>query len=207
MSFVESHPFRPERFAGTLFQTYLLYDLGEELALVDQHAAHERIRFEKLKKRAITRAESGNSQALLIPEAVAFMPESRVQLESRLPILERLGFEAEIFGDDKLLFRGVPAEWGSFQLKTRLQNLTDRLLSLENVDTATLMIDERLFEKLASEACHSAVRAGDRLDPSKTQSIVDELFSCTHPWNCPHGRPTIARVPRARFEEWFQRRV
>lgn len=207
ISFTESHPFRSERFVGTLFQTYLMYDLGEELALIDQHAAHERIRFEKLKKRASDRAENGYSQSLLIPEAVAFLSENRIRLEQRLPVLEKIGFEAEIFGDDKLLYRSVPSEWGNFSLKTRLQNLTDRLLSFDEVDTSRLIVDETLFEKLASEACHSAVRAGDRLDPTKTQSIVDELFTCSHPWNCPHGRPTIARVPRARFEEWFQRRV
>ncbi len=198
--------------AGTLFQTYLLYDLGQELVLIDQHAAHERIRYEKLRRRALSRAP-GSSQQLLIPEPVSFPAEERSRLETRLSLLESLGFEAELFSENSLLFRAVPLEWGSFQLGIRLKGLVDRLLQAEEVSTsdderAATLLDSALFEKLASEACHSAIRAGDRLDPQLAQSITRELFeTCEHPWNCPHGRPTVVRVPRARFEEWFQRRV
>lgn len=211
------HPFTADRYAGALFQTYLLYDFGTELALVDQHAAHERIRFERLRKRALDSGRDSASQSLLIPEVVKFPAEDRTKVEARLTLLETLGFEAEFFGengtDEQLLFRAVPAEWGTANLRTRLFTLVEKLRSLEDGEIPkadaekTLKLDERLFEKLASEACHSAVRAGDRLDDEVAQSIVEELFACEHPWNCPHGRPTIARVPRARFEEWFQRRV
>ncbi len=198
--------------AGTLFQTYLLYDLGQELVLIDQHAAHERIRYEKLRRRALSRAP-GSSQQLLIPEPVSFPAEERTRLESRLGLLESLGFEAELFSENSLLFRAVPLEWGSFQLGIRLKGLVDRLLQADDAspsdaERAATLLDSALFEKLASEACHSAIRAGDRLDPQLAQSITRELFeTCEHPWNCPHGRPTVVRVPRARFEEWFQRRV
>jgi DNA mismatch repair protein MutL len=208
-----SHPFTPDRYAGALFATYLLYDFGTELALVDQHAAHERIRFERLKSRALRSGRDSVSQALLLPEAARFPAEERAKIESRLPLLETLGFEAEIFGDDQLLFRAVPAEWGTANLRTRLFTLVEKLRALDEDEIPRseaeriLKLDERLFEKLASEACHSAVRAGDRLDAEVARSIVEELFLCEHPWNCPHGRPTIARVPRARFEEWFHRRV
>ncbi len=207
------HPFTRDRYAGALFQTYLLYDLGSELALIDQHAAHERIRFERLRSRALTRAQDSASQALLIPEAVRIAPEARPVIEARLPLLETLGFEGEIFGDDQLLFRSIPAEWGAGNLRARLLSLVEKLSLLEDDEIPRdeagriFKLDERLFEKLASEACHSAVRAGDRLDERAAQTIVEALFRCEHPWNCPHGRPTVARVPRTRFEEWFQRRV
>jgi DNA mismatch repair protein MutL len=210
----ESEPNNPLRFgrlAGTLFNTYLFYEIGEELALVDQHAAHERIRYEQLKKRVLEkRTQEGASlpaaQALLIPEAVKFPIEERPTLEARLPWLEQLGFEAEIFGEDTALFRGVPAEWGlTRDLRTRLKNLVDRVIAQE--DKSGLQMDESLFEALASEACHSAIRAGDRLEIEEASALIDQLFRCEHPWNCPHGRPTVVKVPRARFEEWFQRRV
>ncbi len=192
--------------AGVLFQTYLLFDLGQELVLVDQHAAHERIRYEKLKRRALDRAP-GSSQQLLIPEPVPFAPESRHRLEERLAWLSRLGFDAEIFSDTSVLFRAVPLEWGSHDLRVRLKGLVDRLIETD-AGREEALLDSALFEKIASEACHSAVRAGDRLDASVAQSLARELFeSCEHPWNCPHGRPTLVRVPRSRFEEWFQRRV
>lgn len=203
-----AHPFTVDRFSGILFQTYLLYDLGHELALIDQHAAHERIRFEALRKRALSEGGSAPSQTLLLPEVVRFPAEERVRLESRLPLIEKLGFDAEIFGDEQILFRGIPAEWGVGNLRTRLFSLIEKLRNLEPGEVPEgLKFDERLFEKLASEACHSSVRAGDRLTPEAAAEITTALMECEHPWNCPHGRPTVARVPRARFEEWFQRRV
>ncbi len=202
-----SHPLSSARYAGALFDTYLVFDLGMEAALVDQHAAHERIRFETLLARALG-AESPASQQLLIPEAAAIRPEDRTELERRLPWLARIGFDAELFGEQSVLFRAIPPEWGTDSLRVRLGGLVERLLAAGELQTDTeIRMDETLFEKLASEACHSSVRAGDRLDALEARALVDRLFLCTHPWNCPHGRPTVARVPRARFEEWFQRRV
>jgi DNA mismatch repair protein MutL len=196
-----------DRYVGVAFNTYLFYDLGEELALIDQHAAHERIRYEKLKSRALAGTQS--SQNLLIPEAVHFSPEEKTLLEPRLPWLASLGFETEVFGEESLLFRAVPADWGTNDLRTRLKNLVDRLIALDETDAgdSSMKLDETLFEKLASEACHSAIRAGDRLERDEALELVDQLFACEHPWNCPHGRPTVARIPKGKLEEWFQRRV
>ncbi len=214
----------PERFMGTAFNTYLFYDVGHELVLIDQHAAHERIRYEKLRKRALSIVNATNNtgpnapagatsagvQALLIPEAVRFAAEERMKVEARLDWLLALGFDAEIFGEETLLFRAIPGEWGAHNLRTRLKNLTERLISAEAAEGRTLQsifMDETLFEKLASEACHSAIRAGDRLERIEALELIEQLFICEHPWNCPHGRPTVARIPKGKIEEWFQRRV
>ena len=191
-------------YAGSLFNTYLLYDLGSELGMIDQHAAHERIRYERLKAQVLAR-QTVQSQALLSGESVNFPIEARAQIEARLPWLEQMGFETEIFGENAVLFRAIPAEWGTQDLRTRLKNLIEKCLLEDSRDHS--LLDESLFEKLASEACHSAIRAGDRLEPEEVRALVADLFACEHPWNCPHGRPTFVRVPRARFEEWFQRRV
>ncbi len=201
------HPFQAERFVGILFSTYLLFQLDGELALIDQHAAHERVRYEKLKKSTLSNSTAPSPQALLIPEAVRFDSEARTAVEVRLPWLGRLGFEAEVFGEDTALFRAIPAEWGTRNLRTRLKNIIEKLITYEVNDSGSLPLDETLFEALASEACHSAVRAGDRLEKAEALALVEDLFRCEHPWNCPHGRPTIARVPESRMEEWFQRRV
>lgn len=198
----------PERFMGTSFNTYLFYDLGEELALIDQHAAHERIRYEKLKHRATGSAIRQTTQALLLPEAVHFESEKRSVLEDRVSWLTALGFEVEIFGEDTLLFRAIPGEWGAYELRTRLKNLVERITELDSGTTLPqVLMDESLFEKLASEACHSAIRAGDRLERLEALELVEQLFRCEHPWNCPHGRPTVARIPKGKIEEWFLRRV
>lgn len=197
-----------ERFMGTSFNTYLFYDLGEELVLIDQHAAHERIRYEKLRTRATDPACANSRQALLLPEAVHFDSEQRGVLEGRLSWLDALGFEAEIFGETALLFRAIPGEWGAYDLRTRLKNLVERIAELDaNTTLPQVFMDENLFEKLASEACHSAIRAGDRLERVEALELIEQLFQCEHPWNCPHGRPTVARVPKGKIEEWFLRRV
>jgi DNA mismatch repair protein MutL len=202
--------FSTNTFAGVLFNTYILFDLGAEVFLVDQHAAHERVRYETLRASLLS-GERPMPQALLIPEAVRFPVESKSQLEGRLEWLARIGFECELFGEDTVVFRALPAQWGTDGLKTRLKSLVERVLSLEDVPGGGSghhpALDEGLFEKLASEACHSSVRAGDRLEREEALSLVNQLFRSVHPWNCPHGRPTTVRVPKARFEEWFQRRV
>ena len=192
-----------------LFQTYLLYEDGNELVLIDQHAAHERIRYEKLKKRLLASEVNQTphtAQTLLLPETTLIQEEDRPRIESRLSYLEALGFEVELFGENTLLFRSVPVEWGTHSLKTRLKNLIDKLLQLEPENESALL-DESLFESLASEACHSAIRAGDRITGMEAQSLVQDLFRCTHPWNCPHGRPTVVRMPERKLEEWFQRKL
>jgi DNA mismatch repair protein MutL len=206
-----AHPLTHASFVGSLFGTYFIFDDKHEMVLVDQHAAHERIRYEKLKKRVIQRAEEASfgSQTLLVPEAVRFPGEDRAQLETRLPLLLDLGFDAELFSEDTLLVRSVPAEWGTVEVPARLKSLVERLIALEEVPTRQreLLWDENLFEKLASEACHSAIRAGDRVDTFQALEIVKQLFQCEHPWNCPHGRPTVVRVARGKLEEWFLRKV
>lgn len=198
-------------YRGQLFNTYLMYERAGELWIIDQHAAHERIRYEKLKTALLKRSELSPAQEMLLPEIVHFPIESRSELERKLAYLERLGFNAELFSDDSLVFRSIPAQWGASRLGPRLKSLVERLISLSEIPSgasaSTASVDEAIFEKLASEACHSAVRAGDPLSPETSKSIVAELFACEHPWNCPHGRPTVVRVPKGKFEEWFLRRV
>jgi DNA mismatch repair protein MutL len=205
---VSKIPFSLHQYVGVLFQTYLAFDESSELVLIDQHAAHERVRYEKLRKRYLNR-HSGieRSQVLLLPESAPFPVERRKEIEARIPILEGMGFDAELFGEDQILFRSIPLDWGVHDLRLRLKSLLERILEVQETSRPQELIDETVFEKLASEACHSSVRAGDRLERIEAITLVEQLFDCEHPWNCPHGRPTVARIPRARFEEWFKRLV
>lgn len=196
-------------YCGQLFNTYLLFEQAGELWIIDQHAADERIRYENL-KRAFLRPEGStppHSQQLLIPEVAHFDPEQRSLVEARLEWLRKLGFEAELFGENAMLFRAIPLNWGAQNIGLRLKALIGRLVEFEAPEGAALSFDESIFEKLASEACHSSVRAGDVLFPEESRALIDALFACEHPWNCPHGRPTVVRVSKAKFEEWFLRRV
>jgi DNA mismatch repair protein MutL len=204
---VTSRPLTHARYVGSLFQTYLLFEDQGELWLVDQHAAHERIRFESLKRRFLrSQSQSRSTQQLLIPEAAPFPEERKAEVESWVKKLHEFGFDCEVFGDRALLFRGIPAEFGHENLRVRLKSLLERALEKEN-PTEALHWDEAVFEKLAMEACRSSVRAGDTIHPEQARQLASDLLACEHPWNCPHGRPTLVRMPEARFEEWFQRRV
>lgn len=200
--------FHTEQYRGILFNTYLLFDQGDEVCLIDQHAAHERVRFEALKRQ--WKAAEKEAQILLIPETTTFAPEQAELIEGRLSFLKEMGFDAEIFGERSVLFRSVPPSFESRDLRNRLQGLIERLLHLEVDGGASkkgFSLDEVAFEKLASEACHSSVRSGDRLESDEALGLLKTLFQCQHPWNCPHGRPTVVRIPRTRFDEWFQRIV
>ncbi|NDG83587.1 MAG: hypothetical protein EBX52_00945 [Proteobacteria bacterium] len=190
-------------YRGVLFSTYFVFERGDELTLIDQHAAHERIRYEQLKSR-ILRNEKIETQLLLVPEVVKFPVEAVLELKPKLPLLTALGFEVEVFGEESILFRAIPAVWGVSALTERLRNLLERL-GESAVDPATLVWDETLFEKIAMEACRSSFKAGDAIPGLSALDLTRKLYQCEHPGNCPHGRPTAVRIKKTKVEEWFSR--
>lgn len=202
-----SHLFKDAVYLGTVFQTYLVFDLGKELGLIDQHAAHERIRYEALKKSILNPNSDVHRQALLLPEAIQFDEENIKIIEERLPLLEKCGFEVEVFSDQSVLFRAIPSVWNGSGLKVRLKGLVEKLINLSDFDPENSLFDEALFEKIASQACRSSIMAGDRLLREEALSLTDSLFETDHPWNCPHGRPTVVKINQSKFEEWFQRKI
>ncbi len=245
---------RNARWIGSVFQTYLLYEKAGQLILIDQHAAHERIRYECLKKRFLAGAPPladgsasswiAPSQRLLVPETLHFKSEQLAAVTQAVRWFNQLGFEASHL-TGLLSISSIPAEWGDFQVKPRLKSLLERMLlqqeraedahaqaaasageeaqppssaggdaperSAENLpgnipeNLPENLMDELLFEKLASEACHSSVRSGDVLHELSQLALTDQLFLCDHPWNCPHGRPTVIQIPEEKLELWFQR--
>jgi DNA mismatch repair protein MutL len=198
-------------YVGNLFHTYLVFDLGQEMILIDQHAAHERVRFETLRAQTL-RALPASSQQLLLPEVLQVPREARENTLAALTILGSLGFEAEDFGEDCVVIRSIPSAWGDRNLRTRLQDLMERIwLAVRDPSLPSsakdLLLDPTLFERIAIESCRSSVRAGDTMPRESVMPLLDRLFHCEHPWNCPHGRPTLIQVPEGKIEEWFQRRA
>ena len=190
-------------YRGVLFSTYFVFEKGEELLLVDQHAAHERIRYEQLKKRILNRDQI-ETQILLVPEVVKLTPAKQIEMKSKIPLLLSLGFELEEFGEDTFLIRGIPAIWGNQNLASRLKNLFERALETET-PPVDLAWDETLFEKIAMEACRSSYKAGDTIFEMGAIDLTEKLFQCDHPENCPHGRPTWVKISKNKVEEWFNR--
>ncbi|MCU0594786.1 MAG: DNA mismatch repair endonuclease MutL [Desulfobacterota bacterium] len=185
---------------GQLKETYILCETREGLLLVDQHAAHERRVFEKLKKSYDSAALE--CQPFLIPPRVEFSPSETRTIVKRLGDLSQLGISLEPFGGGTFLVRSVPSllvdvQWESF--------LREILPLLE--EQGAVKGDQMVERLLALMACHGAIRAGQRLSREEMVSLVEQLGEAEVPTNCPHGRPVLKRLSFYEIEKMFRRVV
>jgi DNA mismatch repair protein MutL len=179
---------------------YIVASDGDELVLVDQHTAHERVRFERLLERAGRRLVE--SQGLIAPAVVELPPRLRPVLDANLEALRELGFDAEPFGGGATRLRAVPAVLGTRDPGPALEGILRDLLERDAAEWAVSGSRDRLAATLA---CHSAVRAGQGLGLEPMSAIVRDLYATKHRTLCPHGRPTLVRVPRDEVSRWFGR--
>jgi DNA mismatch repair protein MutL len=181
-------------------ESYILASDDGGLMIVDQHAAHERILYEKLLKQSEDRAVE--RQALLFPVSMELDPERSLRLERGRPSLERLGFALESFGERTWLVREVPALLGEIDVEALMRDLTDDLAG-----TATTgEMDRRLDRLAATAACHAAVKVNFPLTSEKMSFLLNELARTDSPMTCPHGRPVILRISHHDLEKNFHRR-
>ncbi|MGH0029054.1 MAG: DNA mismatch repair endonuclease MutL [Myxococcota bacterium] len=194
------------RLLGQLLATYLLLEGKEQLLLVDQHAAHERVLYERLRAQWI---ENGvERQGLLAPLAVELEPRAFAALVEQRETLEKLGFEVDAFGEQTFAVRAVPALLADRDPAALLRSLGDELVAgggalAPESAVRSLTPADRLFATLA---CHSARRKGDLLDPREQRALIDALDAI--PWapTCPHGRPVAVPFEQAEIERRFGRR-
>lgn len=181
-----------------LHGTYIIAQTEEGLIIVDQHAAHERLVYEKLK------AEAGHvkRQPLLIPEVVELEEGALNSLKEALQELLTLGLVIEPFGEKALLVREIPALIGEVNLQALLQDLADEIKELGS----PLALKERLAEILSTSACHNSVRAGRKLSIEEMNALLRQMEQTAHSGQCNHGRPTYVELKRADMEKLFGRR-
>ena len=181
------------RVLAQLDNTFILATDGEALVLVDQHAAHERIAYEAIERRA---RSGGADEPLLIPYTIELDPPEAGRFETSRAELARAGLEAEPFGERAYRIIATPAGYGarSFDVRGYLDDLTDQPPGLD--------ARQRVW---ASLACHSVVRAGERLDVAEMSALLARLVQCRNPMHCPHGRPTTVRVEAAEIARMFKR--
>jgi DNA mismatch repair protein MutL len=180
--------------------TYIVATDGEDLLLVDQHTAHERVRFERLLRQLDQRAVE--SQRLLVPLVLELAPDLRPVLDATAEALTTLGYEVEAFGGASTRVRAVPAILGTRDPGPALERILRDLLEREGTEWMVSGARDRLAATLA---CHSAVRAGQGLTPDGMTAILRDLSGTREPLACPHGRPTIVRIPRDEVSRWFGR--
>jgi len=180
--------------------TFIIAETEDSLVIVDQHAAHERLVYERLKKAF---ANGGLSrQLLLIPEVIELDAEAADRLASAARDLERLGLVVESFGPAAIVVREVPALLGQGDIQGLVRDLADELAEGEG----SLVVAERLDHVLATMACHGSVRAGRRLNATEMNALLRDMEETPFSGQCNHGRPTFVELKLADIEKLFQRR-
>ena len=194
----EQHP--PAIF-GQVMGTYIIAEQEGRLMLVDQHAAHERVVYEKLKHRHAHLPK--DSQFLLVPETLELTAGEADLLTGILSDLEDLGLVIEPFGGTTFVVKAVPGLLAKKPVTALVQGIVETLM--ETGDTG---IKEQWWENcLISMACHHAVQAKRSLSQKEMTSLVTDLFACENPFHCPHGRPTMVSFDKTRMEKLFKRVV
>ena len=188
----------PLRYVGEVFRTYILAERGDELCLIDKHAAHERQLYEKLA------ANYGNvpSQLLLQPSAIELSAEEKQALLENQPLLENAGLDVADFGGSTVLLRAVPADVEPQNAEDLLVEIADRLLK-----GSRDALNEHTEWVLHSISCRAAIKAGDKSSPQELMALAEKILSGEVPPFCPHGRPCVLKLTRKELEKQFGRIV
>jgi DNA mismatch repair protein MutL len=187
------------RFVGQIFDGYLLCEGDGRVVLIDQHAAHERVVFERL--RAERRAGGVARDALLVPEAVELPAAEAALLGEHAGALAEVGLEGEPFGDRTFLLRSVPQLLRGHDMGTLVRAVAGELAE-EGASTAAERASDAV---LATIACHSVVRVGQRLDAAQAEALLAAMDGVEISAHCPHGRPVATELRRSQLEALFKR--
>ncbi len=180
-----------------LKNTYIICTDGQELILIDQHAAHERILYDKLSRQSPVTGH----QSLLIPETIELNTKELAVLSENLEYLNQQGFDLEVFGNNAYILRAVPIEASKGSPKQLLTDIISELQSLGQ--SVQLEIKQENIRKLI--ACHGAIKAGDKLTVQEMNQLIKDLYATENPLTCPHGRPTMVRITEEDLAKRFGR--
>ena len=185
----------PWRFAGEVLRTYIIAEDGEDVYLIDKHAAHERMNFDRMK----ASQEPVMRQQLLSSVAVDLPQEQYAALLEHLPLLEEFGFEAEDFGSGCLMVRAIPSDLETGQIRETLEELAEKLLTCGQADPAAAR-----DAMLHTMACKASIKGGWETDPAELRVLMDKVQSGEIQY-CPHGRPVKVKLTRYEIEKMFKR--
>jgi DNA mismatch repair protein MutL len=189
----------PLEVVGQVFAGYIVCQAGEELVLLDQHAAHERVLYERLT--AASEAAPTASQPLLLAETVSVGGDAVAAFERAREELSRLGWEIDVFGEEDVVVRAVPAVAAHRNVRALVERLASDLTSIDAKSAG-----ERVAKEIAATvACHAAVRVGKVLDRAAAKALIEEIGTVDFASSCPHGRPVAQVLSRSRIERMFGR--
>ena len=182
-----------------VFETYIITQLNGHIVIIDQHAAHERIVYEKLvEDLSLSKVES---QGLLIDETLDLNYRQTVIFEKYLAYFKSLGFQIEPFGKNTFTIRSIPAILKKANIAQVISDVLDEIIENEKAKSLGDLTEELI--KLI--ACHTAIRAGAKLQKEEVESLLQQLFNAQIPYTCPHGRPTMIKLTKYELEKKFKR--
>ena len=188
------------KFIGIAFKTYIILTMGDDLYILDQHAAHERIMYEKVKANYYSDREK-DCQLMLLPDIIKLSTREMGIFKDNKDMFNRAGFEVEEFGDNTVKLTGVP----EFCLDFDTQEIF--LETLDEINTVARTAKQEIEEKfLATVACKAAVKAHMALSKDEVDSLMEQLLRLPNPFTCPHGRPTVIKMSKTDIEKKFSRR-
>lgn len=187
------------RLIGQVFQTYWLIEFQKELFIMDQHAAHEKVNFEKMRKKTLEKP--GISQGIL-PKTMVFNAKEEEIYEKTKDYFTHLGYRIRKEEDKRYLLEGIPADFPSLDAEMLFHEILDALAEEGNLSEA-----ESVYNKIASMACKASVKGNQLLSFQEAEALVQKLFTLENPYACPHGRPTIVAFKKQDLEKMFKRIV
>ena len=188
------------KFIGIIFKTYIILEIGQEMYILDQHAAHERIMYEKVKANYYS-DKSKDSQLLLLPDIITLTHKEMDIAKENIPMFEKAGFTLEEFGENTIKLTGVPNICIDLDTKELF------LETLDEINTVARTAKQEKEEKfIATVACKAAVKANMALTREEVEKLMDELLKLPNPFTCPHGRPTVIKMTKYDIERKFARK-
>ena len=196
------------RLIGQLFATYWLIEAGDTFYMMDQHAAHEKILYERLMKRV--RDKAPQTQYMTVPVIIDCTAEAAQLLDQdsdMFAAFTELGYELEPFGDKSLKVTGVPAGLPTMDHRQMLTDMTDQLADKKESGINASDTPQIMIEKIASMSCKAAIKGNDRISEKEVLGLLSEMMEAENPFNCPHGRPTLIAMTKYEIEKKFKRIV
>ena len=188
------------KFIGALFSTYIVIEIKDEVYIIDQHAAHERVMYEKVKKNFYSNMEK-DSQIMLLPDIIELSHKEKSIVKENTELFKKAGFIIEEFGDNTIRLIGVPSLCMDLDTKELFLEI------LDEIDTVAITAKQEKEDKFISTiACKAAVKANMKLTKEEVDTLMRQLLVLPNPFTCPHGRPTAIKMTRYDIERKFNRK-
>ena len=199
-SFLTKEARKEHRILGQLFDTYWLVQYEDKLFIIDQHAAHEKVLYEKTMERV--KKKTFSSQTLSPPTILTLNAQEEEMLERYREEITTFGYEVEPFGGKEYAVTAVPADFTDIDMRSMFIEMLDDFSNISGADAPNL-----IMEKVASMSCKAAIKGNQAISRSEMEVLIDELLQLENPYNCPHGRPTIIAMSKYEIEKKFKRIV